>query len=42
MKEKTTSILANLVTVIQKRGDYNLDEYSNKIAALYYFSPVTV
>ena len=35
MKEKTTSILANLVTVIQKRGDYNLDEYSNKIAALY-------
>ena len=33
--EKITIILANLVTVIQKRGDYNLDEYSNKIAALY-------
>ena len=32
---RTTNILANLVTVIQKRGDYNLDEYSNKIAALY-------
>ena len=32
---KITIILANLVTVIQKRGDYNLDEYSNKIAALY-------
>ena len=33
--ERTTNILANLVTVIEKRGDYNLDEYSNKIAALY-------
>ena len=33
--EKTTNILANLVTVIEKRGDYNLDNYSKKIAALY-------
>jgi hypothetical protein len=33
--EKITIILANLVTVIEKRGDYNLDEYSKKIASLY-------
>ena len=33
--ERTTNILANLVTVIEKRGDYDLDNYSKKIAALY-------